>query len=186
MKWMSEKKLSLSIGVTAATLLLVIGLVLYMKSEPKVLWEEYTSSTLGFSVSHPADWKISETDAESGPDILVQDSNGYAFVRIRGFVDPYLNSAEALNSSIEEYERNLALQDGVEISSFQSNEMENDVGGFSAIGDFSINDITYRFEERGWLSMAGQVLILRAADVPQNFEASLPTMEKIMDSFEIQ
>ena len=149
-------------------------------------WQVYTSEALGFSLSHPAGWSVKETDAPSGPDILAMDNGGHAFVRVRGFVDPYLDSKEAITSSIAEYQKSLALQEGVRVSDFQKKEIEGNIGEFFAAGEFEVSGSTYRFEERGWLSIAGQVLILRAADAPQGFDESLSTMKKIMDSFKLE
>lgn len=166
-------------------LLIILGLI--FSSRPRqAQWQDYSSSLLGVSLSHPAGWSVQEEAAESGPDILLLETNGSAFVRIRGFVDPYLDSKEAISSSIAEYQTSLALQDGVSISDFQINDIKDDIGGFWLAGEFEVLGSTYRFEEYGWLSMAGQVLILRAADIPQDFDESLPEMKKIMNSFVIQ
>ena len=130
-------------------------------------WQVYESEALGFSVSHPAGWSVKEADAESGPDILVLDSGGKAFVRIRGFLDPNLDSEEAISSSIAEYQKSLASQEGVRVSDFQTEGIKNNIGGFWLTGEFPVKGSAYRFFERGWLSLAGQALILRAADAPR-------------------
>lgn len=147
--------------------------------------QDYSSQSLGFSVSLPAGWTVKEEDVKSGPDILIMDTKSPAFVRIRGFVDPNVDSPEAIQSSIVEYQKTFAMQTGVSLSDFQTEEIKNNIGGFSASGEFPVKDVTYRFFERGWLSMAGQVLILRAADAPESFDESLPVMKKIMDSFKL-
>jgi hypothetical protein len=158
-------------------------------SEP---WKTYESAALGFRVSHPADWYVEETDAPTGPDILILKGAGSgfdgdrAFVRVRGFLDQHVDSPESIQSSIARYEEILAAQTNVIITEFQQWEIENDIAGFQTTGEFVLNGRAYSFEERGWLSMAGQVLILRAADAPENFEASLPVMRQIMDSFTIE
>lgn len=149
-------------------------------------WQEYSSDALGFSVSYPAGWQVTEEAAESGPDILIADGKGLAFVRIRGLFDPYLNSAEAIASSVAKYQTTLASQPGMSISKFQPEDVQGGIGGFMATGGLSINGTPYRFQERGRLSTRGQVLIMRAADEAGAFIASLDTLEAILDSFTLK
>jgi len=149
-------------------------------------WQVYTSEALGFSLSHPAGWSVKETDAESGPDILALEPKGLAFVRIRGLLDPDLDSEEAIKASVADYRNSLARQEGVLVFDFKTGEIKADVVEFWTEGEFVINGKTYRFEERGQLSLAGQVLIMRAADAPAGFDISKETMEKIMESFKIR
>ena len=148
-------------------------------------WQTYTSDSLGFSVSLPTGWSVKEEAAESGPDILIVKNNGSAFVRIRGFLDPYLDSEEALKASLDEYHKELALQEGVSLSSFQTGGVKENIAEFSVGGQFLVRNTSFRFYETGQISMSGQALVLRAASLPQDFDESIPIMKEIIDNFVI-
>lgn len=184
-KLTQQKKPLVATGIIVSVILLLIVVLVFIKSADRgIEWQDSSGSTLGFAVSHPAGWTVEEEDATSGPDILISDANSFAFVRIRGFLDPAIfNNRETIVTSIAEYKKALLLQDGVLLNSFQEETGEN-TGGFLATGEFPINDIVYRFEERGQLfSTLGQVIIMRAADIPKNFDSSIVIMRKIMESF---
>lgn len=178
----SKKILVLALGVV----ILLVVIILKFGFTANGQWQDYSSDLLGFSISHPAGWKVNEEVAGSGPDILVSEKNGFAFVRIRGLFDPYLSSTEAVQASITQYKKTLSLQEGVSLADFRREEVSGGVGGFYASGEFVINDTAYRYEERGRLSTQGRVLIMRAADAPASFENSMSVMQKIMNSFTLQ
>ena len=196
----SQKRALVLIGIFAGLVVLVLLVISGFSSSPnpgvapingkapltEKPWQDYASDLFGFTISYPSDWSLKEEVAESGPDILISDKTSLAFVRIRAFLDPYLNSAEALTTSIEDYRKMLALQEKTIVSDFRINDLQNNIGGFSAKGEFLINGVTYNFEEQGKLSTQGQVLLMRVADVSENFKTSLPIMKKIMGTFRLK
>lgn len=155
-------------------------------SSDQVQWKEYKSAPLGFTVSHPVAWVVKEQSDEGGPDVLVSESQGFAFVRIRGLFDASLSSPEAVKASIEEYRNSLPTQQDTKITKFAASDVEGNIGGFIALGEFMISGVTYRFEERGLLATNGRVTIMRAAAVPRAYDLTIPLMEKIMESFRLQ
>lgn len=180
-------------GIIIAIIIVVLAVVLFpiLRKQAgfppsQVAWQGYSSSSLGFSVSIPPEWNVKEERAQSGSDIIISDKKGSSFVRIRGLLDSNLDSADKVSSSIADYKRILTLQEGVVISNFQIGDIKKEVGEFAVSGQFMINDTNYRFEERGQISMARHALIIRAADVPENFDSSWPTLKKIMNSFKLQ
>jgi len=180
-------------GIVIVAIIVVLAVLLFSVVRKQVSlpfsekgWQNYSSSSLGFSVSYPSSWNVKEEIAETGPDLLISSNDNSAFVRVRGLLDPHLNSAEAISLSIDGYKKMLVLQESVIISDFQIDEIKDGTGGILVSGQFPINGINYRFEERGQLSTAGHALIMRAADVPENFDSSLPVMKKLMDSFKLQ
>lgn len=182
-----NKKVLVIVGVL--TLVLAGGVSVFLlvrKPPPDGTWLEYSSDALGFSVSYPDGWQVTEEAAESGPDILIADGKGLAFVRIRGLFDPYLNSAEAIASSVAKYQTTLASQPGVSISKFQPEDVQGGIGGFIATGGFSVNGTPYRFQERGRLSTRGQVLIMRAADESGAFDTSVDILDRVLESFTLK
>jgi hypothetical protein len=152
-------------------------------SSGQVKWKEYKSASFGYKVSLPQAWTAKEQTGEGGgPDILFSEPQGLAFVRVRGLYDSQINSPEAIKASIDEYKNSFASQ-GETLTNFKTGEVQNNVGGFFAFGEFKINDISYRFEERGLLATNGKVLIFRASAIPQAYDATIPLMQKIMTSF---
>ena len=176
-------------GLLALVILLLVLMIGFRQKEvnvPTAQWQEYYSDTLGFSISHPANWTVTETDAASGPDILIAKQDDSAFVRIRGLLDVNLNNTEAIQTSLDQYQKTLALQPDVRITSVQSQDVGEHVKEFTMTGEFPVTGSTFNFEEKGALATTGRVLLMRVADLPDNFEVSLPTMRKIVDSFTVE
>ncbi len=185
-------------GVTALTIIvsIVVIVVIVLLSASRLpatpsyvfdyagdTWQEYRSDEIGYSISLPAGWEVQEEATQSGPDILVSDTNSLAFVRIRGLADPYLNSEDAITSSIAKYEEILSSQEGVDVAVFQAVDYNDGVGGFIVLGEFPVGNTRYSFEEHGVLLVNGDVLMIRAADVPDAFNGSIETMSNIIASF---
>jgi len=176
-------------GLLALIILLLVLGPLFRQGRsgvPAEQWQQYHSDSLGFSLSHPANWTVTETDATSGPDILIAEQGGSAFVRIRGFLDVNLNSPEAITASVEQYQKSLALQPEVDITSLQSATTDANVSEFTLTGELPVAGSIYSFEEKGLLSTTGRVLLMRAADLPTDFDGSLSTLRAIMDSFTLE
>ena len=110
-------------------------------------------------------------------------------MRVAGFIDPSINSAEAIEASMVEYKASFNDKPNEQLEKFQS-KMQGEIGAFEATGLMLANDVQYRFLERGLLATNGRVLIMRGsvsnaegAITQKEFEELSATVRKIMDSF---
>ncbi|MBI2448361.1 hypothetical protein HYV44_02255 [Candidatus Microgenomates bacterium] len=178
------KKLTIIFVLLASIVgLFVVG---FFVLRDRTVWQSYTSEQLGFSVLIPDSWKIEEENPPSGPDIMIIDKNSLAFIRVRGMTDLAINSMEMIDSSISRYKNKLAQQDGHSVADFSTENISETVKEFTLSGEFPVNDVIYRYEERGQIATDGRVIIMRATDTPEDFTQSIIAMRKITDSFKLQ
>lgn len=184
-----NKKVLIVVAAGAALLALLVSALFVARTKTEVSdggqWQRYESDKLGFSLSYPAGWAVTETAAASGPDIVVSHPDGLAFVRIRGFLDAIINSPESIQSSVSQYQDILTWQDGVTITESAPVSISGSTGHFSLSGEFVVDGAAFSFAEEGYLATSGQVLLLRALATPQTYADSLPLMQEIMGSFAV-
>ena len=152
-------------------------------------WQKYTSGEFGYTIAYPSDWNIKENNNAGSRELLITAPGGSAFVRVAGFIDPSINSAEAIEASMAEYKASFNDKPNEQLEKFQS-KMQGEIGAFEATGLMLANDVQYRFLERGLLATNGRVLIMRGsvsnaegAITQKEFEELSATVRKIMDSF---
>ena len=152
-------------------------------------WQKYTSGEFGYTIAYPSDWNIKENNNAGSRELLITAPGGSAFVRVAGFIDPSINSAEAIEASMVEYKASFNDKPNEQLEKFQS-KMQGEIGAFEATGLMLANDVQYRFLERGLLATNGRVLIMRGsvsnaegAITQKEFEELSATVRKIMDSF---
>ena len=152
-------------------------------------WQKYTSGEFGYTIAYPSDWNIKENNNAGSRELLITAPGGSAFVRVAGFIDPSINSAEAIEASMVEYKASFNDKPNEQLEKFQS-KMQGEIGAFEATGLMLANDVQYRFLERGLLATNGRVLIMRGSVsnaegtiTQKEFEELSATVRKIMDSF---
>ena len=152
-------------------------------------WQKYTSGEFGYTIAYPSDWNIKENNNAGSRELLITAPGGSAFVRVAGFIDPSINSAEAIEASMAEYKASFNDKPNEQLEKFQS-KMQGEIGAFETTGLMLANDVQYRFLERGLLATNGRVLIMRGsvsnaegAITQKEFEELSATVRKIMDSF---
>ena len=152
-------------------------------------WQKYTSGEFGYTIAYPSDWNIKENNNAGSRELLITAPGGSAFVRVAGFIDPSINSAEAIEASMAEYKASFNDKPNEQLEKFQS-KMQGEIGAFEATGLMLANDVQYRFLERGLLATNGRVLIMRGSVsnaegtiTQKEFEELSATVRKIMDSF---
>ena len=152
-------------------------------------WQKYTSGEFGYTIAYPSDWNIKENNNAGSRELLITAPGGSAFVRVAGFIDPSINSAEAIEASMAEYKASFNDKPNGQLEKFQS-KMQGEIGAFETTGLMLANDVQYRFLERGLLATNGRVLIMRGsvsnaegAITQKEFEELSATVRKIMDSF---
>jgi len=152
-------------------------------------WQKYSSGEFGYTVAYPDVWNLSEKNSGGSRDLLIVIPGDKAFVRIAGYKDSSLSSKESVEASIEEYKASFNNKPNEQLEKFQS-KIQGEIGGFEATGLMLVNDVQYRFLERGLLATNGRVLIMRgsvsnAEDVitQEEFEELSATVRKILDSF---
>ena len=152
-------------------------------------WQKYTSGEFGYTIAYPSDWNLKENNNAGSRELLITAPGGSAFVRVAGFIDPSINSAEAIEASMVEYKASFNDKPNEQLEKFQS-KMQGEIGAFEATGLMLANDVQYRFLERGLLATNGRVLIMRGsvsnaegAITQKEFEELSATVRKIMDSF---
>ena len=152
-------------------------------------WQKYTSGEFGYTIAYPSDWNIKENNNAGSRELLITAPGGSAFVRVAGFIDPSINSAEAIEASMVEYKASFNDKPNEQLEKFQS-KMQGEIGAFETTGLMLANDVQYRFLERGLLATNGRVLIMRGsvsnaegAITQKEFEELSATVRKIMDSF---
>lgn len=147
-------------------------------------WQEFKSEQFGYTVSYPASWIVKEQPIQDvSPELLIVEPNGLAFVRIVAFYDPSLTDADAIRASIAAYREKLRSgEEDSRLFDFESDVQEN-IGGFFAYGEFYLGDTLHRYEERGLLATNGRVLLMRGAVFVTEFDKLAPTLAQMMDSF---
>ena len=152
-------------------------------------WQKYTSGEFGYTIAYPSDWNIKENNNAGSRELLITAPGGSAFVRVAGFIDPSINSAEAIEASMVEYKASFNDKPNEQLEKFQS-KMQGEIGAFETTGLMLANDVQYRFLERGLLATNGRVLIMRGSVsnaegtiTQKEFEELSATVRKIMDSF---
>ena len=152
-------------------------------------WQKYTSGEFGYMIAHPSDWNLKENNNAGSRELLITAPGGSAFVRVAGFIDPSINSAEAIEASMVEYKASFNDKPNEQLEKFQS-KMQGEIGAFETTGLMLANDVQYRFLERGLLATNGRVLIMRGSVsnaegtiTQKEFEELSATVRKIMDSF---
>ena len=152
-------------------------------------WQKYTSGEFGYTIAYPSDWNIKENNNAGSRELLITAPGGSAFVRVAGFIDPSINSAEAIEASMAEYKASFNDKPNEQLEKFQS-KMQGEIGAFEVTGLMLANDVQYRFLEQGFLATNGRILIMRGsvsnaedAITQEEFEELSAIVRKIMDSF---
>src|SRR3990167_5170226 len=83
-------------------------------------WQKYTSGEFGYTIAYPSDWNIKENNNAGSRELLITAPGGSAFVRVAGFIDPSINSAEAIEASMVEYKASFNDKPNEQLEKFQS------------------------------------------------------------------
>jgi len=148
-------------------------------------WQTYSNFYAGYTLRHPPAWKVwDQLNGAAGEDIRIVEPSGAAFVRILWTVDPSIRSPEEVLASVLSYRQSLAVgKDGTKLSDFKSEIIGDYSVKFTASGEFILDDVPYRFEERGEMITGGIMFIKRGAATPATFNAMRPITQTIINSF---
>ncbi|KKU04328.1 MAG: hypothetical protein UX07_C0040G0011 [Parcubacteria group bacterium GW2011_GWA2_45_30] len=148
-------------------------------------WQTYSNFYAGYTLRYPPAWKVRDSlNGVAGEDIRVVGPGGAAFVRILWTADPSIRGSEEVRASVLTYRQSLAEgKDGTKLSDFESEIIGDYSVKFTASGEFILDDVPYRFEERGEMITGGIMLIKRGAAIPSAFNAMRPIIQTIINSF---
>lgn len=145
-------------------------------------WETYKNDKYGYSIQHPKGWTVTDKSSGNTRQTYVYEPTKKAYVKIDAYADKKVDSALAMKSLAQVLKKRITAEPGMILKKF-NDSVEGEVGGHIAIGEQTINDELFLFENRGLYSTNGRVLLFHRTVKKDAFSELDETLTKIIKSF---
>lgn len=152
----------------------------------EIKWEDYKSEEYGYSLKLPVGWLVKDNPKENGREITVTHPQGKVIVIITALKDENLKDLDYMKESIKAFKDKLENDPTIlQIANF-ADQVEEDTGGFIAIGEEKRLDKNWYFEQRGLLGTSGKVLLFHGATLSPLYNDYKDVITKIIVGFKLE
>ena len=148
-------------------------------------WETYKSDDYGYSIQHPKGWRVVDKSSETTRQIYVYEPDNRAYVKIDAYKEDRLDSVEAIADVSEAFKEKISAEPGMVLTQFNES-VEGNVGGYIAIGEQTVDDQLFLFENRGLFSTNGRAMLFHRSVLKDLFTELDETLTKIINSFSLE
>lgn len=151
----------------------------------QLVWEDYKSDQYGYSLKYPKGWIVKDQSGSDKREVLIVHPMNLVNAMIAARKDESLKDKASLENAITARKEFHLSGSGFKMGNFDS-QVENKKGGWTMVGEKTIDGKQWAVMERGLIDIYGKVLLEQSGYLLDGGKDYKEAVIKVLDSFEIE